>query len=83
MATIEVWRSQFPVDHRESLRQVTVPALVVHGTADQSARNDVTGRRTAELIPGRVYKEYPNAGHGLFVTHADQLNTDILEFIEN
>jgi hypothetical protein len=28
-----------------------------------------------------VYREYPTAGHGVYVTHAEQLNADILEFI--
>jgi non-heme chloroperoxidase len=82
MATIGFWRSMFRVDHRDSLRRITVPALVVHGAADQSAPVELTGRRTAELIPGCVYREYPTAGHGLFVTHAEQLNADILELVK-
>ncbi|WP_433252158.1 alpha/beta fold hydrolase [Streptosporangium sp. CA-135522] len=80
-ATIEVWRSTFHADHRATLRAITVPTLIVHGAADQSANIDLTGRRTAKLVPGNVYKEYPTAGHGLFATHKDQLNADILELI--
>jgi non-heme chloroperoxidase len=72
----------FRADHRDSLRRITVPALVVHGAADQSTPVELTGRRTAELIPGCVYREYPTAGHGLFVTHAEQLNADILELVK-
>ncbi|MFC3984040.1 alpha/beta fold hydrolase [Streptosporangium jomthongense] len=81
-ATIEVWRSTFHADHREGLRAITVPTLVVHGTADQSAIVEMTGRRTAQLVPGCVYKEYPTGGHGLFATHSEQLNNDILDLVK-
>ncbi|MFG1750775.1 alpha/beta fold hydrolase [Streptosporangium sandarakinum] len=81
-ATTAVWREMFSADHRDALRAMTVPTLIVHGAADQSARVELTGRRTAELMPNAVYKEYPTAGHGLYVTHKDQLNADILELIK-
>jgi len=55
MATIEVWRENFHADHRAT----TAPVLIIHGVADQSAPIDVTGRRTAKLVPGCVHKEYP------------------------
>jgi non-heme chloroperoxidase len=83
MASIEVWRTMFHADHRQALREITVPALVVHGAADQSAPIDMTGRRTAAMIPGCHYKEYPTAGHGLFATHGALLNTDLLDFIKS
>jgi len=57
--------------------------LIVHGTADQSAPIGLTGRRSAKLVPDNIYKEYPTAGHGLYVTHAAQLNADLLDFIKN
>ncbi|WP_027943431.1 alpha/beta fold hydrolase [Amycolatopsis taiwanensis] len=82
-AAAEVFRSTFHEDFRPDLRQVTVPALIVHGVADQSALIDVTGRRTRKLIPHAVYREYPTAGHGLYVTHAEQLNADILAFVNS
>jgi non-heme chloroperoxidase len=60
---------------------VGLPTLVVHGAADTSAPVERTGRRTAALLPGCRYVEHPTAGHGLFVTHADQLNADLLSFL--
>lgn len=80
-ATIGMWRSAFHTDHRETLQAIDIPTLVVHGTADQSAPVDLTGRRTAETIPHCTYREYPTAGHGLYVTHHDQLNNDLLDLI--
>lgn len=81
MATTEVFRSSFHADHRQSLRSIDTPALVVHGVADQSVPVQITGRRTAELLPHASYVEYPTAGHGLYVTHHDQLNNDLLSFL--
>lgn len=75
------FRSSFEADLRDALRELTLPTLVVHGAADQSAPVELTGRRTAELVPGCVYREYPTAGHGLFVTHRGQLNEDLLALV--
>jgi non-heme chloroperoxidase len=41
----------------------------------------LTGRRTAQRVPGCRYVEYPTGGHGLFVTHAAQLNADLFELL--
>ncbi|MFI2644472.1 alpha/beta fold hydrolase [Streptomyces sp. NPDC018610] len=58
-----------------------LPVLVVHGTHDTSAPFEVTGRRSADLLPNSTLKIYDNGGHGLYVTHADRLNTDLREFM--
>ncbi|WP_242895434.1 alpha/beta fold hydrolase [Actinomadura litoris] len=82
-ATAALFASAFHEDHRDDLRKLSIPALVVHGTLDSSARIEVTGRRTAELIPDVDYKEYPTASHGIYFTHKDELNTDLLDFIKS
>jgi pimeloyl-ACP methyl ester carboxylesterase len=58
------------------------PVLILHGDKVMSAPLESTGRRTALGIPGSILKVYPGAAHGLFVTHMDQVNRDILEFID-
>lgn len=83
VATAEMWKSSFHADHRDDVRAITVPVLIIHGAADQSAPVDLTGRRTAKLVPGCVYNEYPAAGHGLYVTHAEQVNADLVKFIHD
>ncbi len=80
-ATLEVQRQIFHTDHRTDLDRITIPTFIAHGAADQSVPIDVSSRRTAKLVPHSVYKEYPTAGHGLHITHAEQLNADLLEFI--
>ncbi|MGW1893829.1 alpha/beta fold hydrolase [Streptomyces sp. NPDC002004] len=68
------------LDMVPELRRLDVPVLVVHGTHDVSAPIDLTGRRTAELVPDGTLRVYENAGHGLFVTHAEQLTADLRKF---
>jgi hypothetical protein len=53
--------------------------------AEVPARSVANWRRSliAACAPGCVYKEYPTAGHGLYVSHAEQLNAYLLDFISN
>ena len=46
----------------EALRNVRVPALVLHGSRD-TLIDPSGGRRTAELIPGATYVEFEGMGH--------------------
>jgi pimeloyl-ACP methyl ester carboxylesterase len=46
----------------EDLRQVDLPALVIHGSRD-TLINPSGGRRTAEIIPGARYVEIEGMGH--------------------
>lgn len=82
-ATLRMQEACFHADNREALRTITVPAMVLHGAADFSAPIDVTGRRTAELLPGCLYKEYATGGHGLYVSHAGAFNEDLLAFLKS
>ncbi|MGQ4389997.1 alpha/beta fold hydrolase [Streptomyces sp. SAS_270] len=62
------------------LVKIDCPVLVIHGSDDASAPLALTGRRTADLIPGAELHVYEDAGHGLFATHADRLNDDLRAF---
>ena len=46
----------------DDLRNVRVPALVLHGSRD-TLIDPSGGRRTAELIPGATYVEFDGMGH--------------------
>ena len=81
--TLEVQRQLFHTDHRADLAQLTVPTFIAHGCADQSVPIEVSSRRTAKLVPHSAYKEYSTAGHGLHITHAEELNNDLLDFMRN
>jgi pimeloyl-ACP methyl ester carboxylesterase len=58
-----------------------VPTLVIHGDGDQIVPFETTGKRAAELIGGAELKVYSGAPHGFAVTHAQQLNEDLLAFV--
>ncbi len=61
----------------------TMPTLIIHGDHDQSHPIDLTGRRNAQAISGSQLKVYEGAAHGLFITHKDRLNRDLLAFIQD
>ena len=69
-------------DFRPELRRIDLPTLVIQGDNDVSSPLDLTGRPTADLIPGARLEVYEGAAHGLFITHRDRLNRDLLAFLE-
>lgn len=79
-ATVQFFLTGFTSDLRDQLRAITVPALIVHGDRDIQAPLEICGRKTAALVPRSTLRVYENAAHGLFVTHADRLNADLLAF---
>jgi pimeloyl-ACP methyl ester carboxylesterase len=79
-ALIECNRSGTSTDFRAELPRIRLPTLVIHGDQDVSAPLELTGRRTAQLIPGSRLVVYEGAPHGLFVTHLERLNTDLRAF---
>lgn len=60
-------------DYRAELAELDLPVLVIHGDADVSAPVELTGRRTAALLPQGKLIEIPGAAHGLYITHADRV----------
>lgn len=79
-ATVEITRTLFTEDLRGDVAAVDVPTLIVHGDADPSAPLELCARRTAALIPHSRLHVYEGAAHGLFATHAERLNGELLEF---
>ena len=67
-------------DFRPDLRVISLPTLIIQGDCDTSTPLELTGRRTAALIPGSQLRVYENAAHGLPITHADRLNHDLLAY---
>ncbi|HET7220112.1 MAG TPA: alpha/beta hydrolase [Vicinamibacterales bacterium] len=79
-ATRAFFLTGFTSDLRQDLRRLSVPTMIVHGTHDLQAPLAVCGEPTAALVAGSELHVYQNAAHGLFVTHADRLNTDLHTF---
>ena len=70
-------------DFRAELRKISLPTLLIHGDTDASTPIEKTARKTAPLIPGCRLKVYEGAAHGLPITHAEQLNADLLAFAKS
>lgn len=79
-AIIECNKAVVETDFRAELPKLRTPTLIAHGTADVSAPFEITGKRAAQLIPGSELKVHEGAPHGLFITHMEQLNADLLRF---
>jgi len=77
-ALMDCNRAMIETDFRAELQQISVPTLILHGTADQSAPLDLTGRKVAALVPNSLLTIYDGAPHGLFVTHKERLNAELL-----
>lgn len=78
---VELNRAMTMTDFRPELRKISVPTLVIHGDKDVSAPIDLTARPNAAQILNAELKIYEGAPHGLFLTHKDRLNADLLTFI--
>ena len=78
LATAKSWAE---TDFREEMKRITIPVLVIHGTSDHTVPIDASGRRSAKLLPNAILSEYEGEPHGLFITAADKLNDELLQFV--
>jgi non-heme chloroperoxidase len=69
-------------DFTEDLKKFDVPTLVLHGEDDQIVPVKDSAKKSARLIKGAKEIYYPGAPHGLTATLQDQVNADLLEFLE-
>ena len=74
----------WPTDFRGDVAAITVPTLILHGTADNILPIDKTARRFRELVPEATpltYVEIDGAPHGLLRTHGAEVNEALLAFL--
>lgn len=67
----------------DAVRASGKPALILHGTADEILPIDATARRFHLLLPDAEYIEIDGAPHGLLWTHASEVNTALLTFLDS
>jgi len=80
-AVLDCNRAITATDFRQEMPAITVPTLVIHGDADVSLPLELSGAKSAQLIPGSRLEVYENAPHGLFLTHMGRLSSDLLGFV--
>jgi non-heme chloroperoxidase len=74
-------RAGTATDVSADLTALDVPTLFIHGDADESAPLPITGKPSAELVPGSELVIYPGAPHGLYVSHRERFTGDLLRFL--
>jgi non-heme chloroperoxidase len=80
-AVIECMRAISASDLEADFEALKLPTLVIHGGSDQVNPLDKTAKLTAAAIPGAELRIYPDAPHGLVITHRDRLTKDLLAFV--
>jgi non-heme chloroperoxidase len=69
-------------DFTEDLERFDVPTLLIHGEDDQVVPCP-NSTRSARILKNAKDIYYPAAPHGLTATHQDQVNADLLGFLES
>ena len=69
-------------DFHDDLEKIDVPTLIIHGDDDQIVPIDASARLAAQIVRGAELVVYPGGSHGLFATHTEQFNADLLEFVK-
>jgi non-heme chloroperoxidase len=82
-ATQECAKAFATTDFRSDMAAINVPTLIIHGDADQTVPIEVSGNRSAQMVPDNTYIVYEGAPHGLFYTERERLNNDLETFILN
>jgi non-heme chloroperoxidase len=69
-------------DFTEDLKKFDVPTLILHGDDDQIVPIGAAALLSSKLIKGAILKVYPGAPHGMCTTLKDQVNADLLAFLQ-
>ncbi|MDS3860453.1 alpha/beta hydrolase [Thermosynechococcaceae cyanobacterium BACA0444] len=70
-------------DFTEDLKKFDIPTLIIHGDDDQIVPLEASALLAAKLIPNAILKLYSGGSHSLGDTSKDQLNTDLLAFVQS
>lgn len=70
-------------DFRNDVQSVNIPTLLIHGDADKVVPKESSSDRTSQMIPNSQYLLYSGAPHGLFYTHCEQFNNDLINFCQS
>ncbi len=81
--TYECIKAFSETDFTEDLKKIDVPTLIIHGDDDQIVPIGASAMMSSKLVKGAILKVYPGGAHGLTDTAKDQLNADLLAFIQS
>jgi non-heme chloroperoxidase len=78
-ACVPTWHEDF----RKDLSRVDVPTLIIHGDADRIVPLSASGARTAKLVKEAKLVVVKDGPHCISWTHADEVNSALLNFLKS
>ena len=69
-------------DFSEDLKALTIPVLLIHGDDDQIVPIENSAHKAIKLLQNGSLKVFPGLSHGLFATHPELINPELLEFAQ-
>jgi non-heme chloroperoxidase len=70
-------------DFTEDLKKIDVPTLILHGDADQIVPIADAAPLSSKIVKDAKLKVYSGAPHGMCTTLADEVNADLLAFLQS
>jgi non-heme chloroperoxidase len=77
LACVPTWHEDF----RNDIAKIDVPTLVIHGDADRIVPINASGARTAKLVKGARFVPIKDGPHNIAWTHAEEVNTELVNFL--
>jgi non-heme chloroperoxidase len=68
-------------DFHEDIKRIDIPTLILHGSADRILSVEGHGRRLHAALPDARYVEIEGGPHVMCVTHAPEVNRELLAFL--
>jgi non-heme chloroperoxidase len=81
-AVIDCIKAFSETDFTEDLEKFDVPTLIMHGDDDQIVPIGASAMLSSRIVKGATLKVYPGLPHGLCSTNKDQINADLLAFLQ-
>ena len=81
IASYECVKAFSETDFTEDLKRIDVPTLIIHGDADQIVPIADSAYLSAKIVKNATLMVISGAPHGLCTTHADQINAELLAFL--
>ena len=70
-------------DFRDELPKITVPVLVLHGDSDGIVPLEGAGARSDKALPNSRLQVLAGAPHGCNVSHVDEFNAALIDFLKD
>jgi len=77
VACVPTWYEDF----RKDLARVDIPTLVIHGDSDRIVPISAAGARTAQLVKGARLVTIKDGPHAVNWTHAEEVNSELVNFL--